>query len=500
MTLGVAEPLRFFEDTPLYYRQAGSKAFPSDGSCGKSPEGATCFGRGTCTFGPGTCSCEAGFTGDACQSVVVDDEGGMSEGTKNAIIGVFVPIGLLLLAAVLYFLHRRHFSHSATAHIFISYKHSDKEVAHRVRKELQRQGNKVWMDTQITPGEDWKGEIANAIKGSVCVVFLASKEALESRYCREEILFASSINKPVSTLLQDCLKSMKGGVKMVLMRKQFVDIQGENFAVGMEKCCSFITAVRRGEANKIDMGRGRKHFLSSASTSVVKSKKNIVFVQQGATVEEVEEDTEPSDIVIVPATADTDVAKAIGEQFAAVGYKACVTAREGHSEGDDNVEVDNDIYVRNAAMIKKTQMILFLETNASMKSSECNDEIFYAYEQATPILRLQIAQDRETVLLPGSMAMMLTVSEMHRITPEGLKGEAMAETMKKALKKLFAIEKAKEDKADGLSALQKFQRVGAGRRISSAIAPLMGAGTHPKPDFPASAGLPRTPPPPRSPP
>ena len=79
------------------------------------------------------------------------------------------------------------------------------------------------------------------------------------------------------------------------------------------------------------------------------------------------------------------------------------------------------------------------------------------------------------------MAMMLTVSEMHRITPEGLKGEAMAETMKKALKKLFAIEKAKEDKADGLSALQKFQRVGAGRRISSAIAPLMGASTHPKP-------------------
>ena len=483
MTLGVAEPLRFFEDTPLYYRQAGSKAFPSDGSCGKSPEGATCFGRGTCTFGPGTCSCEPGFTGDACQNVVVvDDEGGMSEGTKNAIIGACVPIGLLLLAAVLYFLHRRHFSHSATAHIFISYKHSDKEVAHRVRKELQRQGNKVWIDTQITPGEDWKGEIANAIKGSVCVVFLASKEALESRYCREEILFASSINKPVFTLLEeDCLKSMKGGVKMVLMRKQFVDIQGENFADGMEKCCSFITAVRRGEANKIDMGRGRKLSLSSASTSVVKSKKNIVFVQQGATVEEVEEHTEPSDIVIVPATADTDVAKAIGEQFAAVGYKACVTAREGHSEGDDNVEVDNDIYVRNAAMIKKTQMILFLETNASMKSSECNDEIFYAYEQATPILRLQIAQDRETVLLPGSMAMMLTVSEMHRITPEGLKGEAMAETMKKALKKLFAIEKAKEDKADGLSALQKFQRVGAGRRISSAIAPLMGASTHPKP-------------------
>ena len=348
-----------------------------------------------------------------------------------------------------------------------------------MRKELQKQGNKVWIDTQITPGEDWKGEIANAIKGSVGVVFLASKEALESRYCREEILFASSINKPVFTLLQeDCIKHMKGGVKMVLMRKQFVDIKGENFADGMEKCSSFIAAIRRGEANKVDMGKGRKQSLSSASSSVGKSKKNIVFVQ-GATVEEVEEETEASDIVIVPATADTDIAKTIGEQFTAVGVKVCVTAREGHSEGSENVEVDNDMYARNAAMIKKTQMILFLETNARMKSSECNDEIFYAYEQTTPILRVQIAQDKETVLLSGSMAMMLTVSEMHRITPAGLQGEAMAEVMKKALKKLFAIEKAKEDKTDGLSALQKFQQtqVARGRRISNAIAPIMSPST-----------------------
>ena len=481
MTLGVAEPLAFFDDVSLYYRQQAAKAFPSDGSCGKSPEGDVCYGRGTCTFGPGTCSCEAGFTGDACQSVVVvADEGGMSEGTKNAIIGACVPIGLLLLVYVLYLIYQRHFSHAATAHIFISYKHSDKAVADKVRKELQKQGNKVWIDTQITPGEDWKGEIANAIKGSVGVIFLASKEALESRYCREEILFASSINKPVFTLLQeDCVKNMKGGVKMVLMRKQFVDIKGENFADGMEKCNSFIQAIRRGEANKVkDMGTGRKQSLSSASSSVGKSKKNIIFVP-GATVEEVEEETEASDIVIVPAMTDTEVAKTIGEQFAAVGYKVRVTAREGHSEGRENVEVDNDMYVRNAAMIKKAQMILFLETNESMKSSECNDEIFYAYEQATPILRLQIAQDKETVLLSGSMAMMLTVSEMHRITREGLKGEAMAELMKKALKKLFAIEKAKEDKADGLSALQKFQQtqVARGRRISNAITPIMSPST-----------------------
>ena len=480
MTLGVAQPLTFFDDVSLYYRQQATKAFQSDGSCGKSPEGDVCYGRGTCTFGPGTCSCEAGFTGDACQSaVVVEDEGGMSEGTKRTIIGVCVPIGLLLLAYLLNIIFKRYFSHAATAHIFISYKHSDKEVADKVRKELQKQGNKVWIDTQITPGEDWKGEIANAIKGSVGVVFLASKEALESRYCREEILFASSINKPVFTLLQeDCIKHMKGGVKMVLMRKQFVDIKGENFADGMEKCSSFITAIRRGEANKVDMGKGRKQSLSSASSSVGKSKKNIVFVQ-GATVEEVEEETEASDIVIVPATADTDVAKTIGEQFTTVGVKVCVTAREGHSEGSENVEVDNDMYVRNAAMIKKTQMILFLETNASMKSSECNDEIFYAYEQTKPILRVQIAQDKETVLLSGSMAMMLTVSEMHRITPAGLKGEAMAEVMKKALKKLFAIEKAKEDKTDGLSALQKFQQtqVARGRRISNAITPIMSPST-----------------------
>tara|TARA_B100001057_G_scaffold89013_1_gene85193 strand:- start:187 stop:378 length:192 start_codon:yes stop_codon:yes gene_type:complete len=59
------------------------------------------------------------------------------------------------------------------------------------------------------------------------VVFLASKEAVKSRYCREEILFASSISKPVVTLLtEDCVKDMRGGMRMVLMSSWTSEARG----------------------------------------------------------------------------------------------------------------------------------------------------------------------------------------------------------------------------------------------------------------------------------
>ena len=100
------------------------------------------------------------------------------------ILGIGLPLGFLALAFVGIFIHRMYFSYLARAHVFISYKHKDKELADAVRADLEKRGNNVWIDTQITPGEDWKGEIASAICDSVCVVFLASKEAVKSRYCR----------------------------------------------------------------------------------------------------------------------------------------------------------------------------------------------------------------------------------------------------------------------------------------------------------------------------
>ena len=485
ITLGQEVPLSYISGAPMTYRTATATSFPGDGSCPLNSAGLPCSGRGVCDFGPGTCSCEAGFTGDSCQQVITAvDEGGMDENTRNILIGVCAPLAALLLG---YFLYKKFLSFSATAHIFISYKHADKEQAEQVCSALQKQGNRVWIDTQITPGEDWKGEIAGAIKESLCVIFLASKGSLESRYCREEILFASSISKPVFTLLlEDCVRDIKGGVKMVLMRKQFVDIQGSKIVDGMEKCCDFIKAIRLGKANKVDMGRGRKQSLTASGMSVGgKSKKNIVFVS-GTTVEDVEDETEQSDIVIVPGQGDGDIAQAIQKQLSQVGCKVVVTARESHVEGDEDVEVDSDMYARNAALVKKTNMILFLETPESMKSSECNDEIFFAYEQARPIFRLQIAQEKEIIHLSGSMAMMLTVSKLHRVSRDGLlgKGDEMPGALRQTLAHLHAIELAQEEKSktDPLSALQKFQQsqvaAARGRRISNAIVPagFLGAG------------------------
>eukprot|EP00937_MAST-01D_sp_MAST-1D-sp2_P003642 g3642.t1 len=74
----------------------------------------------------------------------------------------------------------------AKPHVMISYRHLDAEFAHKIEGALQRSGFKVWIDTAITPGEDWRQDIALAIKKSIAVVFIVTPASVRSRYCKEE--------------------------------------------------------------------------------------------------------------------------------------------------------------------------------------------------------------------------------------------------------------------------------------------------------------------------
>tara|TARA_B100001121_G_scaffold309092_1_gene334849 strand:- start:1180 stop:2550 length:1371 start_codon:yes stop_codon:yes gene_type:complete len=329
------------------------------------------------------------------------------------ILGIALPLVFLALALLGTFIHRLYFSHLARAHVFISYKHKDKEVADAVRVELEKKGNTVWIDTQITPGEDWKGEIASAICESVCVVFLASKEAVKSRYCREEILFASSISKPVVTLLtEDCVKDMRGGMRMVLMRKQFLDIRGTRIKAGLNTCCKLIRNMRLGRQPNMMQNFGRKtaaQVLSPGQDSHWRKKASSIFFPQSVTPEEIEEQVDSTEVVVVSSTKDWDISEKILGSLKNTSINAIRTKRqqEGDEEAKDKDTMD---YAQNAARIKKTKLILFLETEFSMDCSDCNDEIFFAYENQIPILRAQLAENAMVIHYSGSMAMMLNIS------------------------------------------------------------------------------------------
>jgi TIR domain len=72
--------------------------------------------------------------------------------------------------------------------IFLSYAKEDSERVGQIYKELKEAGYQPWMDNQdISPGQEWKFEIQNAI--SICdaaIIFLSSKSVSKTGYVQVE--------------------------------------------------------------------------------------------------------------------------------------------------------------------------------------------------------------------------------------------------------------------------------------------------------------------------
>lgn len=61
-------------------------------------------------------------------------------------------------------------------YLFVSYVRENKEVVQRLVTDLTARGEKVWWDSEILPGQDWKREINKAIKSSYAVIACFSEE------------------------------------------------------------------------------------------------------------------------------------------------------------------------------------------------------------------------------------------------------------------------------------------------------------------------------------
>jgi hypothetical protein len=66
--------------------------------------------------------------------------------------------------------------------VMISYSHANSPFALELETALVQAGFKVWIDTKITPGEDWRANIAEAIELSFAVVVVLSPTSVTSKY------------------------------------------------------------------------------------------------------------------------------------------------------------------------------------------------------------------------------------------------------------------------------------------------------------------------------
>jgi hypothetical protein len=73
------------------------------------------------------------------------------------------------------------------AKIYISYRHTDQELAIRIREGLQALQHTVLSDAMLMPGDDWRATLDRSIRESDAVVVLLTERSIDSQFVMSEI-------------------------------------------------------------------------------------------------------------------------------------------------------------------------------------------------------------------------------------------------------------------------------------------------------------------------
>lgn len=86
---------------------------------------------------------------------------------------------------------------------FVSYSRSIQDKVREIIAALRDDGETVWWDQDLRPGQDWWGTILDNIEtADVCLFFISEKSA-QSIYCLEELRYALARNRPLLPYVMD---------------------------------------------------------------------------------------------------------------------------------------------------------------------------------------------------------------------------------------------------------------------------------------------------------
>ena len=111
--------------------------------------------------------------------------------------------------------------------VFISYDHDDKVDMEDIKRALENEGLRIWVDhIGLPPGTPgWQKTIETAIEEAHCVLVILSPSAKESEWVGDEIAYAKSRSKDLIPVL--VRGSEKDAIPIALISHQYADIQND---------------------------------------------------------------------------------------------------------------------------------------------------------------------------------------------------------------------------------------------------------------------------------
>jgi tetratricopeptide (TPR) repeat protein len=132
--------------------------------------------------------------------------------------------------------------------IFISHTTADDNFVTQLRKALESQGMEVWIDSQnLRGGDTLKTEIESAIINAAALIVVISPRVFNTKWVRQEVMFAQESNVPIVPLLID---GMEPDSLLFFFRDEPLAIPIKNNL--QESMPRILAALRKEEPTDID--------------------------------------------------------------------------------------------------------------------------------------------------------------------------------------------------------------------------------------------------------
>ena len=133
--------------------------------------------------------------------------------------------------------------------LFISYSHSPHTLpmVQRLQQDLQEAGYSVWLDTaDIASGSNWHSAIGEGVRDCRALLALLSERYINSKYCRNELFMADSIQKPIFPVLLetvDLSSRAASGVQYVVTSLNHIDIAMAGYEASLASLLQGLTSA-----------------------------------------------------------------------------------------------------------------------------------------------------------------------------------------------------------------------------------------------------------------